>query len=320
MLKIRRKLKIATVHINTVSEQSITTGARLARYMSIFFDCPFIHNRKTAIIHKDEYDILFIKFGILKFCDYREELFYLYKNAKRIIALEEDYTMGPDYRLTQLNPSLEIWTSIPDRLKEIQGVYINWNRMTWRHNPHWETEKRKTPSIKGLGYFGSYRPGREKYFKRYFTDNIYSVTVSTFPRNKLKFFNLNPQINIVAPFHDRRQIAAFQSILYIEDEFSHEHYTSPANRFYECLSNFVPLIFDLSCHATFQKAGYDITHYTVQDSLSMSVMLKQTDEIARNQRQLWYRNYQNELYEDIKKVVTTEIGAWYGLHGNYPNI
>lgn len=308
------------MHINTVSEQNISTGVRLARYMSIFFGCPFIHNRQTAIIHKDKYDILFVKFGILRFCDYREELFYLYKNAKRIIAIEEDYTMGPDYRLTQLNPSLEIWTNIPDRLKEIQGVYINWNRMTWRHNPHWKTEKRKTPSIKGLGYFGSYRPGREKYFKRYFTDNIYSVTVSTFPHNRLKFFNLNPRINIVAPFKDRRQIAAFQTVLYIEDEFSHKHYNSPANRFYECLSNFVPIIFDLSCCSTFQKAGYDISHYVVQDSLSMSVMLGQTDLIAHSQRKLWYRNYQNELYEDIKKVVTTEIGAWYGLHGNYPNI
>lgn len=317
---IKKKLKIACIHVNTVSENSISTGVRLTRYMSIFFGCPFIHNRETAIIHKDEYDILFVKFGILKFCDYREELFYLYKNAKRIIALEEDYTMGPDYRLTELNPSIEIWTSIPDRLKEINGAYINWNRMTWKHNMKWETEKRQTPSVKGLGYFGAYRPGREKYFRRYFTDCMYPVTVSTFPRNKLKFFNLNPSINIVAPFHDRRQIRAFQTVLYIEDAYSHDHFTSPANRFYECLSNFVPIIFDRSCVKTFKHAGYDISHYAVNDSMSMGVMLRQDQLIAENQRKLWYRNYQIELFEDIKKVVSTEIGARYGLHGNYPNI
>lgn len=316
----KKKLKIACLHINSVSADSLSTGVRLTRYMSLLLDVPFIHNKQTAIAYKDKYDILFVKFGILMFCDYREELFDLYKNAKRIIAIEEDYTMGPDYRLTKLNPSLEVWSNMPWRAQTIGGAYINWNRMTWKHNTKWERTVLQPAPIRGLGYYGAYRPDREKYFKKYLADAPYTVNVSTFPRNKLKFRDLDPKIHVFDNFKSRSQIGAFQAVLYIEDEFTHTHYNSPANRFYECLSNYVPIIFDWNCIGTFEKSGYDITPYAVKDQFSLHTLLSQSDLIAKNQRKKWYRNYQQELFEDIKRVIKKQIGEQYGLQSDYPHI
>lgn len=317
MLKSKRKkLKMASLHVNSCKEDAITTGVRLTRYVSKFFDIPFIHNRETALAYQDTYDVLFVKFGILLFCDYRNELFDIYKRAKRIIALEEDYTMEPDYRLTKLNPSLEIWTTMPWRLEQVKGHYLNWNRMTWENgvppcNEH---------AFRGLGYYGAYRPDRECYFEKYFVNTPYPVHISTYPRNALKFRDLNPSIKVWDPFKQRRQIQLFEAVLYIEDTFTHDHYCSPANRFYECLGNGVALLIDSSCRGTFEEAGYVIDPFVVDCKSDVNNALCHAREIAALQREQWHRDYQKELFRDFKRVVSKSIGGQYGLQGNYPNI
>lgn len=315
-----KKLKIATLHINSVSEDSISTGVRLVKYLSEFFDCPFIHNQKTALAYMDTYDVLFVKYGILAFCDYRKELFEIYKKAKRIIAIEEDYTMTPDYRLTKLNPSLEVWTTLPWRAEEIGGVYINWNRMTFQWDAKWQRAQLPSPALYGLGYYGAYRPDRVEFFEKYFVNTPYTVYVSSFQRNHLKWRDLNSEIKIFAPFKNRKQISCFQSVLYIEDKFSNTHYCSPANRFYECLSVGVPMLFDKSCIGTFKKAGMDISQFTVDSQRDVVRALKRTKEISAEQRSLWFRNYKEELFEDVKQAVRKHIGEKYAIQGNYPNV
>lgn len=321
-----KKLKIASLHINSVAEDSISTGVRLARYMSKFFDCPFIHNQRTAKAFLDKYDILFVKFGILKFCDYRDELFLLYRDAKRIIALEEDYTMGPDYRLTKVNPSLELWTNMPWRVDECthgKGEYINWNRMTFRYNPKRHTQKFAAPVLKGLGYYGAYRPDREVYFEKYFANAPYPVYVSSFPRNHLKWRDLDSDIQIFSPFKDRSQIKCFQAVLYIEDVYTHTAYNSLANRFYECVSAGVPLLIDENCVNTFESAGHkrkNIEKYIVRNQSDVKKALEHTEEIRKLQRRFWYSDYNQELYRDVKRAVSKQIGEQYAIQSNYPNL
>lgn len=313
-IKIKqRKLKMASLHVNSCSEDSISTGVRLCRFCSEYFDIPFIHNKQTAQMYMDEYDILFVKFGILLFCNYRDELFEIYKKAKRIISLEEDYTMGPDYRLTKLNPSLEIWSNMPYRAKETGGHYINWNRMTWKHGL-----SRQPPTLKGLGYYGAYRPDREVYFKKYMKDAPYKVHVSSFKRNHLKWRDLDSKIHIIGEFSYRRQICAFQTILYVEDVFTHSHYNSPANRFYECLCNGVPLLIDESCRNTFKMAGYVIDPFIVRSQKDAQRMIGCSNEIAALQREQWYRNYYEELCDDFTELVRKSIGGRYAIQGHYP--
>lgn len=300
------KLKMATLHINTCGEDSITTGARLCKFVSQYLEIPFIHNKKSSLMYMDDYDILFVRFGILMYCDYRDQLFQLYKNAKRIIALEEDYTVGADYRLTKLNKHLEVWSNMPFRVKEIGGHYINWNRMTWIHNA-----PKGKPYFKGLGYYGSYRDDREEYFIRYFKDAIYPIQISTFPRNALKFRDLNIGIVICDPFKNRTQIRSFESVLYIEDKFTHSHYNSPANRFYECLCLGVPLLFDKSCEGTFKKAGYVINPFIVTSQRDVKRCLKSCNEISNLQREQWYKDYYSELGRDFDKLIKLTLGEKY---------
>lgn len=321
IVKLKRRgkrLKIAALHVNSCKADSISTGVRLARFCAEYFDAPFIHNRETAITYQDTYDILFVKYGILLFCDYREQLFDIYKRAKRIIAVEEDYTMGPDYRLTKLNPSLELWTNMRFRLKETPGCYLNWSKMIWEHNIPIPAPRR--PSLEGLGYYGAYRPDREVYFQKYFVDAPYPVQVSTYPRNGLKFRDLDFKIQILAPFKHRRQIQGFQCVLQIEDQFSHENHSCPANRFYECLMNGVPVLFDKSVVPTFERAGYVVQPFVVDGHTEVLRALKSTTEIANLQREQWYRNYYTEFCLEYDRIVSKRFGSQYVRQGGYPII
>lgn len=312
---MKYRLKMAALHVNTCSEDSISTGVRLCKYVSEYLEIPFIHNKQTALAYMDNYDILFIRFGILLYCNYREELFEIYKNAKRIICLEEDYTVGADYRLTKLNSSLEIWTNMPWRLKENKGYFINWNRLTW--DPE---AKYIPPALEGLGYYGSYRPDREIYFKKYFEDAPYPIFISTFLRNAMKFRNLDHKIMIFDPFTKRHEISAFGCILYIEDVFTHTHYNCPANRFYESLCRGVPLLFDKSCGNTFREAGFIIDPYIVNSKKDVRIMLKNIAEIRDLQNEQWYRNYYNDFCKDMKILISKSIGVEYAKKKTYPKV
>ena len=293
---------MAVVHINTCKEHSVAPTAMIAQFVADELEIPFIHDKKSAMLYYDSYDILFVKYGILLYCDYREQLFALYANAGRVINLENDYTMKPDYRLTQRNKSYEVWSNMPWSVKEHGGEYVNWNMLTW------ESVGWSDPTLMGLGYYGSYRPDREKYFIKYFQDAPYPVHISTYKRNALKFRDIDSSIHIYSPFRHRQQLQAFQMVLYIEDEFIHTHYNSPANRFYECLYNGVPMVFDASCQNTFKEAGYIIDPFIVDSQKDIQRALKRSHEIAMLQHEQWYKDYKAQLRKQLKKAVENHIG------------
>ena len=291
-------MKMASLHVNSCGTDSITTGVGLCRYVAEHYDIPFIHNKDTAIVYNDTYDVLFVKYGILLFCNYREELFEIYRKAKRIISLEEDYTMDADYRFLKLNPKYEIISNMPFRAEETGGEYLNWNRLTWENDIPMHD-----PIVRGLGYYGSYRPDRSVYFEKYFKDAPYQVSISTFGRNSLKFRDLDRNIRMFDPFKNRNKIQAFESVLIVEDVFTHTHYNSPPNRFYECLSRGVPMLFDASTKNTYKEAGYDIDPYIVTSQSDVEYKLKSIEEIRQEQRLVWFRDYRAEFDKDFIDVM-----------------
>lgn len=291
-------LKMASLHVNSCGADSITTGVGLCRYVAEHYDIPFIHNKETAMAYNDTYDVLFVKFGILLFCNYREELFDIYKKAKRIVSLEEDYTMDADYRLLKLNPEYDLVSNMPFRAEEMGGEYLNWNRLTWENDVAMQD-----PILKGLGYYGSYRPDRAKYFEHYFKDAPYQVSISTFGRNALKFKDIDKKVNVFDPFKNRDKIRAFKSVLIVEDVFTHTHYNSPPNRFYECLSRGVPMLFDVNTTNTYEEAGYDIGSYTVACQVEVEDCLQIIESIRAEQRKEWFRDYRAEFDKDFIDVM-----------------
>jgi len=294
--------KMAVIHINTCKEGSVAPTAMIAQFVANQLQIPFIHDKMSAIHHMDDYDILFVKYGILLYCDFRDELFKLYEKAGRIINLENDYTMAPDYRLTKRNESYEVWSNMPWSVEKHGGEYVNWNMLTW------ERVEWTNPKLMGLGYYGSYRPDRECYFEKYFKDAPYPVHVSTYKRNAMKFRDLDRNIKIYDPFRHRQQIQVFQMVLYIEDVFIHDHYNSPANRFYECLYNGVPMVFDKSCRNTFSEAGYVIDRFIVDSQSDVKKALDCSHAIKMLQHEQWYRDYRDELVSRFRKAVLKRIG------------
>lgn len=294
-------MKMAVVHINTCKEHSVAPTAMIAQYVADTLGIPFIHDKISASKYMDSYDVLFVKYGILLYCDFREQLFQIYENAGRVINLENDYTMEPDYRLTKRNSSYEVWSNMPWSVKKHGGAYINWNMLTW------ERVEWTDPKLKGLGYYGSYRPDREVYFEKYFKSSLYPVHISTYKRNAISFRDLNPNIKIYSPFRHRQQIQAFQMVLYIEDRFIHTHYNSPANRFYECLYNGVPMCFDKSCRNTFREAGYVIDPFVVDGPKDVQKLLKNSHQVMALQHEQWYRDYRKELDRQFRKAVYLRI-------------
>ena len=115
-------------------------------------------------------------------------------------------------------------------------------------------------------YYGTFRPDREFYFKKYFRK---WMIVSTSNKNQHKFTSKG----IKATFIDKLQwvgneqrLSNFASSLYIEDTTTHVNYNHLANRFYEALSHDIPCFFDVSCKNTLDKSGYKFPKYWLVDS------------------------------------------------------
>ena len=117
-----------------------------------------------------------------------------------------------------------------------------------------------------LVYFGAFRSGRVKYFKKYFD---FDFPVSTSKKNVEKFEKAGiyalwmPRLNW---WGSGNTLYDYRFSFYIEDEATHVHYSHMGNRFYEALSYGVPSIFDKSCQNTIDKSGYRISPAEVVDS------------------------------------------------------
>ena len=293
-------MKMAVLHINPCRRDSIATTAQIAQYVSDNLKIPFIHNEATARKYQDDYDILFVAYGILLFCDYRDIILDIHKRAKRIIKLENDYMMEPDYRLKR---DMEIWGTIPHRIKRFGGRYINWCKLTWRNGV-----PLKRPSKTGLFYFGKYREQRHNSFEKYFNCIPYQLHISTYPKNREKFLQFNNGIHFYAPFKKHIQLRAFSWTIYIEDDYSYKNYTSIANRFYECLFTGVPILFDKECVKSFSKAEINIEEFLVNDKMDVQHFMNHYDRqmAVKRQRELWYRDYTKDVDIEFKKACIAE--------------
>lgn len=114
-------------------------------------------------------------------------------------------------------------------------------------------------------YYGTFRKDRTKYFQKYLTGN---VKISTHAKNYSKFRD----IGVTGPFCDRIDwsgsgLSNYKTLLYIEDESTHDNYNFLANRFYEALNYDVFPLFDKSCINTLRKCHYDIPKYAVVDNV-----------------------------------------------------
>lgn len=130
-----------------------------------------------------------------------------------------------------------------------------------------------------LIYWGSYRPNREVYFKKYFNRDM---MLSTSQKNLRKFRAIGCDaigINKLNWDKHKETLNLFKYTLYIEDVKTHNHYSHLANRFYEALQCNVLMFFDINTKKTTELAGLTVPDfYFVKDAKELKDKMKVADK------------------------------------------
>ncbi len=315
-----------------VSERSMVASVRVARHLSEKFDAP---------VHDDEqidakWDLLIIVNGAYGFCKHLPSLASAVLRARRIVWVQQDYTIIPPKIESQGvspfraafrerheagKPHMDFWTTCEDWARFTpSSLYVNWNALTFdeAYDPRVIKERRSIIDPELL-YYGSYRGGggkssRERYFDRYFREP-HVLTVISSPARQFRERYTHPDVVHEEPMRDDfyAEIGSHALGLYIEDRMSHEHFHSPANRFYEMLSAGLPMVFQPEAESMMARAGYKIEPYIAHNARSILGLMDQHEKIGRQQRDAWIGDdpgkFSRVLDEQIDAAMQTQMDA-----------
>lgn len=294
-------MKAAVLHINTASATATSPTMRIARFVAEELRIPLIHDKHSALEHDKKFDVLFCKYGMLKFSDQREEALRIHQRAGHVINLENDYTFKPDPRFKPVGKQTTgCWSTVTQGL----NVYVNWNVLTWMQPDAWKKPlPLLEPEEEGVLYYGAHRAGREPYFRRYFKDAPYDVTISTYRGRAAFTETCGEDVRIIGAFRTPAQATRFPLTVYMEDQASHDLYCSPANRFYECLQLGIAQAIDERAAATLKKAGLkDVDKFVVSTQNEVGKMLVNFDKVRKEQRRLWHCDFTAELRAQLQSA------------------
>jgi hypothetical protein len=162
-------------------------------------------------------------------------------------------------------------------------------------------------------YYGTYRPNREIYFKKYLTDKVY---LSTSTKNHKKFLHIGVKSKPLKKFSwQTPALLNFRYSLYIEDVFSHNNFNNLANRYYESLGCRCVLLFDKSCINTLIKAKLlNYEQFIISSSDDYNKFNADNYESLLSIQSTWrdnvYIEQQNTLNQ-IDNIITKEISSAY---------
>jgi hypothetical protein len=311
-------LRDIVVHMTEVKPGTTLASTRIATFLcdtikSVGAAVDLVHTPESAklALKQGDIDNMFVVNGPTAFCPFREEIRKLTLVADEVIWVQNDYSCYPPSQMKRALrkrwPELQarsrwqrppvVWTTLPDRCLEPRDRYLNWNQLTYKKLECAANKKRTG----GLFYYGAGRGGRMKYFETYFCTKLYPVCVSVSKRGAGAFTKLSPGIEIVPPFLSMEELSRWQAVVYMEDEYSHRHFTSLANRFYECLSAGVAQFIDQNTLGTFKQARIDVDpKWIVRNAADVAALLPKARAIAAAQQKAWTRPYHNELARDVR--------------------
>jgi hypothetical protein len=290
-------MKTALFSFIPISDRSMVASVKIARFLENTLQMPAIWT--TAIEEHSNLDVLFIVNGAYLYCRVLEELSIAILGAKRIVWVQNDYTIIPPpndsgatspfrnafvARRKVGKPHIDYWTTCEKESKATPlSNYINWNCLTLLDKP-----LKPTITHKDVAYYGSYRSGRVKAFKRFFNEPRCKIALSS-PSKKFNELYRHPLIQHSATTPDLLRWLSERGLgLYLEDRRSHSEFHSPPNRFYEMLSAGLPMVFEEEAGATLRKAGYDPAEFLVSNPLSVARALDLRDKIKKKQYEHWY--------------------------------
>lgn len=301
------------IHMTECKPDSTIASAKIARFIRDTLDFKLVDTAEKAGSYVlASIDNLIIVNGPMAFCDFLHELGALVRNAKKVIWVQQDYTIMPPAAISKAASPFRkafadrnlrpiFWTTVKKNVVSELDRYINWNQLTWEVQPFPTLSVEPT-----LFYYGAYREKREKDFITYFRHDLYKVRISTTPIRAKKFNALNGAIDTVPPFTHLGYLPSCSAALYIEDAKSHTEFHSPANRFYEMISAGIPLLFDADTVPMLKQAGLEIEKdWVVYGPQSVLEKLKDPDWLQRQrilQRVRFSQNYREDLKNQLKVI------------------
>ena len=219
--------------------------------------------------------------------------FYFMSNEYNLIPNSSFYRFLKENNYSVIANHVEKGTSVKEYDK-FHTFNLNLLLFNGRNEP---TEKKYD-----LIYWGSFRPNREVYFKKYFNRNM---MLSTSQKNLRKFRAIGCDaigINKLDWTKNKETLNLFKYTLYIEDVKTHNHYSHLANRFYEALQCNVLMFFDINTKKTTELAGLEISKfYFVENTKELQAKIK----IAN-------KNYQERLDRQAQWIEDA-LGQRYDL-------
>lgn len=299
------------------SLDSVLPSMRIMRFLSEATGFPVVWDDRWD--YKGKYDVLFIINGAYAFCQYLEVLAEVIPRAKRVVWIQNDYTIVPPkssskgespfrkafrVRFEKGLPDIELWTTVRGVTDGKLHHYINWNSLTYTPFKRQLTKEH----LKDLFYYGSYRIFRAKAFDRFFVqDALYKINVSALGR---KFTQVYPWLNVKEPVKENfhRSLARHGIGLYLEDTASHKNFHSPANRFYEMLSAQLPMVFQPESMPHLREAGFEIAPYVVTSQQDILYAIRHREDLRKSQAAQWHGEYTKDLRKRLKTLLQG-IGA-----------
>lgn len=310
-----------------VSDNSMVASVRIARYLSRKLSAPILSDDQIA---KTRLDLLVIVNGAYGFSKYLADLAVAVLAARRIVWIQNDYTIIPPKiesqgvspfraafreRHEQGLPHMDFWTTCADWEKFTPSSrYVNWNALTFdpEYSPKVIAERRSSAKS-NLLYYGSFRGGggkssRQVYFDRYFMRPEVHTIISS-PARQFRERYVDEKIQHEDAIRDDffGRLGTSGMGLYIEDRMSHERFHSPANRFYEMLSAGLPMVFQPECGTMMRRAGYDPMPYQVNNIRDIPRLMKRREEIGEAQRADWIGDDPGKFHRMLDEQVDAAI-------------
>jgi hypothetical protein len=291
-------MKMAVLHVNSCNRDACSPTVRIANFIATQLNIPMIFNSLTAQVFMDTYDVLFVLHGVLLFSAHRDGAIELYRTAKKVVTISNDYSFSPCKRMSGHKNEIT-WSTVYTNIRRGIDSYINWNKLTW-----FPDYKPTAPKVKGLLYYGAYRVGREDLFRKYFTNPKQPTHIISYPKNHEKFRALSDALTIYKPFKHYGQLQSFGATLILQDVFSRSNWDCPANRFYEALFLNIPMYFDTCSINSFKMYGYSIKAFVINSAkeLGRRIAASECHEIGMLQHKLWYRDYKTELISELHEL------------------
>ncbi len=291
---------------------STVASSRIALFLAGELRAPLYYDAQVQHLRART---LFIVNGAFAFCNCLPQLAQAILQAENIVWVQNDYTIAPPkatsagespfraafrLRAQRGQPPMDFWTTV----RALQSAtpnsrYVNWNSLTWDPQPlHPPVEKHT------LFYYGAHRAGRVPYFERYL--NTPGAVVSS--TAGAKFAATCPKARLLggvggAAFYPA--LGAHALGLYIEDERSHHHFHSPANRFYEMLSAGLPMVFQPQATAMLAEAGFDVEAYTAEDGAAALALTGRRAKWQAAQRAAWGTDYAGLLRSAVQAAAAS---------------